>query len=659
MLKFLRKYQIVLLAIGGSLLMVVFLLQPILQQVAPNPANKKVAELGANSEKVTRGDRDLARMEAQALGEFLPWLPQALGLDAVHPGDHWLLLTHKAEQAGLIGEAGDGRSWIPDLAGQQLAIELQTLQQRGQFPTPAEQQELGQRIQELLETARARVPARYRMPVEVFDKTLAKARGVLRLQTLYLGAARLSDRRLMAQAQERGAAALADALVLTPELIAPTLNDPTESEQLEHLDRYGSVRPGDTDDNSFGIGYLQPPRLQIEWLALDPAVFESVATVDRVELRKRWQSQSPDGTDEEFRAVRAQLEAEMRAEQAEVLMAEADQIVRGELLRQIRDLESDGPYKLVPNDSSASGPDYEAIAALVVEQLRDRRDVRIPTPEVVRRNDAWLTASDIAALPGVGRAVFRVGAQQVPVFQLSQHVREVQESDTLRAQIGVPLVDPYATDAQGANYYITVLAARGESPPDALDDVRAQVIRNMRTVAAYERLLALSQPARDLAVGEGLQAAADFIADQSGLTDDAARAPTLARDLVVFRAGVQATLPGQRAPQQLQSETFTDAVIEAALPLDPLAQPDLNDADAGTIVIPLEQQATVAIARVRALRPLTAEAYRVGGESLVVQIGQDEVRDIVGWPTGSPFTLDALIESLKYTYDFDAVNEPA
>ena len=254
MLKFLRKYQLFILAVGGSLLMVVFLLEPILSRLAPNPANKTVAEFTSDGTEITRGDRDLARVEVQALGEYLRWMPGVLGLDADAPEDHWLLLTHAADKAGLIGGWDDGAGWSQDLIQQQLSIEVRALQSQGRFLGPQEQQQLLDNVRDYIENGRTQIAARYRMPQRAFDEILAKARGVARYRQLYAAAPRLSDRRLLDQAQATGSSALVDAVVLRPSLLTTVIEDPTDGEMREHLERYGAVEAGDFDDNPYGIG---------------------------------------------------------------------------------------------------------------------------------------------------------------------------------------------------------------------------------------------------------------------------------------------------------------------------------------------------------------------------------------------------------------------
>jgi len=656
MLKFLRKYQLFILAVGGSLLMVVFLLQPILQQLAPNPANSKVAELTADGTTVTRGDRERARFEVQALREFAPWLIEGMGLDPAHEGDHWLLLTHVADKAGLIGEAGDGANWEQELVTQLTTLAFQAMLQQGRFPTQEEQLALPDQMREQLALRREAVITRFRYPATEFDRLLARARGVFRYRAAYAAAPRFSDRRLIDEAQAEGAAAIADALVLSPSFLNSAIEAPTEQQLLEHLETYGDVQPGDTEANPFGLGYRLPNRIHLEWLRLDPVVFEGVAQVDRVELRKRWQRENPDGSDEDFAAARANLERQIRAEVADEIMAEADQVVRGELLRLMRPLESDGRYLDVPGDWPAAGPDYESIARLVVRQVGERLGITIPLPTVERRTSAWMTGNELADLPGLGEASFRVGAQNIPVPLLPNYVREIDESDTLKVQVGVPILDPFATGADGSRYYITVLAARAESAPDSLDEVRAQVVRNARAVAAYDRLAELGGEARTIAAESGLDAVASFIAAEARV-DAATQAPQPVRDLRVERNRVTATLPGDRAPQNLQTTDFTAPVIEVARGLDPFAPIDTVDPFDSLVVVNLPQQPAVVIAKVRALRPMTAEQYRSQGESLGARLLQQTASEFVRDAESSPFSLDKLAQRLGYTFDYRAEDE--
>ena len=396
--------------------------------------------------------------------------------------------------------------------------------------------------------------------------------------------------------------------------------------------------------------------MQFEYLRLDPSAFASAVDVDRVELRKRWQRENPGAADADFIAARPELERQLRVERADEIMAEADQIVRGELLRLTRPLDDDGPYKVVPSDWPAAGPDYERIAQLVVRQVQERLGVTVPAPVVVRRTDRWLTARDVFQMPGFGRGFFRIGAQQVPVAALASFVREVTESDVLRAQIGVPILDPYAVDAEGRHYYITVLGARAASAPESLDEVRTQVLTSMRTLRAFERLDELATQARLVVAESGLSAGVSFIAAEAGLSTEV-DVPTPTRDLIVFDGGANATLPGGTVPEGLRNAEFTDAVLAVAQGLDPLAQPDTGDPEANSLSVSIPRVPAVALTRVRALRPLTAEAYRASGERLAAQLTAEAAAEVLTDPDRSPFTLDGMAEKLGYTYDYRATDD--
>ena len=120
MLKFFRKYNTIILVVFGSLLMVAFLVPEAIQRIGQNPKGLVVARLG---DKVIRTlDYQFARQELRALGNLAPQLVGpggALGLgDERNDDAHWILLTKAAEDAGMIGESGDGKSWIGGLTDQ-------------------------------------------------------------------------------------------------------------------------------------------------------------------------------------------------------------------------------------------------------------------------------------------------------------------------------------------------------------------------------------------------------------------------------------------------------------------------------------------------------------------------------------------------------------
>src|SRR5690606_32878880 len=99
MLKFLRKYSKWILVVGGSLLMVAFLLPQALTQFAGDPGSQTYMRI--DGRKITGHRARLAFQEYAALdmlptgGQGRGGLEIALGIETP---DHWLLLTDLAER---------------------------------------------------------------------------------------------------------------------------------------------------------------------------------------------------------------------------------------------------------------------------------------------------------------------------------------------------------------------------------------------------------------------------------------------------------------------------------------------------------------------------------------------------------------------------------
>ena len=133
MLKIIRKYQLIILVIGGSLLMVVFLFEPIIGRISPDPRKSTVGKF-SDGTKLTGFDFQYASSDLSILKVVVPilLLPENNGGLGIEQGQgdaselHWLLLTKQANDAGLIGEAGEGRTWITELAQRNALYQLQT-----------------------------------------------------------------------------------------------------------------------------------------------------------------------------------------------------------------------------------------------------------------------------------------------------------------------------------------------------------------------------------------------------------------------------------------------------------------------------------------------------------------------------------------------------
>ncbi len=110
MLKFLRKYDKWILAVGGSLLMVAFLLPQALQQLGQSGGERVVATFAGGTvtaqERIDANTR--VRFLASAAGPVLAQL-------GVNEADHWVMLVDEARRGGFIGGPETGREYFSNL----------------------------------------------------------------------------------------------------------------------------------------------------------------------------------------------------------------------------------------------------------------------------------------------------------------------------------------------------------------------------------------------------------------------------------------------------------------------------------------------------------------------------------------------------------------
>ncbi|MCH8165123.1 MAG: hypothetical protein IH889_05900, partial [Planctomycetes bacterium] len=153
MFKFLRKYNKYILAVGGTLLMITFLIPVAFQSLLPVAGQQRATWAQVGQDKVTAADLAQIQQELQ----LLQVLPPLRGVGTIDQPEHWYLLVREAESAGLIG----GSSSVAGI-GQRIA---QNASLTGQSP-------------------------------RLILDTLAKLDGVGRTIRLYQDSTKFSDRRL-------------------------------------------------------------------------------------------------------------------------------------------------------------------------------------------------------------------------------------------------------------------------------------------------------------------------------------------------------------------------------------------------------------------------------------------------------------------------------
>ena len=117
MFKFLRKYDKWILAVGGTLLLITFLVPQAIQGLSQYSAQTGAtwATVGAPPAKVTMGEAEVFRRQARLIDRLGPQnLLNRLG--AGSDPAHWYLLLREAREAGLVGGPGSGLAFAQQIA---------------------------------------------------------------------------------------------------------------------------------------------------------------------------------------------------------------------------------------------------------------------------------------------------------------------------------------------------------------------------------------------------------------------------------------------------------------------------------------------------------------------------------------------------------------
>jgi hypothetical protein len=258
MMKFLRKYNKWILAVGGTLLMIVFLIPQAVSNLGKQAGQGSATVALVDGEKISAKEWEPYLEEMRALVQLQATIPQLLGpfVMSIREPEHWYLMVREAEAAGLVGG---------EELGSQAAAALQSM-------------------------------AGMTQNREVIARTLARIDGINRLLNLYQQAGKFSDVRLVDAARDEFLSMSADMVVLQADPDAVDY-EPTEDELQAQLDEYGELTAAASES---GFGYRVPDRVQIEYLSVDvPSVREMVersGAIEPVSLHRHWIENADDPT---------------------------------------------------------------------------------------------------------------------------------------------------------------------------------------------------------------------------------------------------------------------------------------------------------------------------------------------------------------------------
>ena len=632
MFKLLRKYDKWILAIGGSLLMVVFLLPQALQQFGANPRKATVATLG-NGGKITEQDKYDAQRELNMLDSMSPAIKSLMlqigsdqgqdddsNADDLPPAVHWLLLTREASKNGLIGGAQDGRGFIP-VAARFLARQY-ILQNRFSLDfnqLPDIEGQLIQNYSSEFEKSRTGV-INGGIPAVMVDRVLAKARGVLRMYDAYFSFEMPSLQESQALCNEYFDSAEIYFFTVGSNAFIDPAYEPSEDEILAQYALYSEDLPGESE---FGFGYRSEDRVRIDTLRIVRQEIADAITIDPVEVNTRWRGDRSTYPGS-FVDERTEVEKAMRDEQTDAVLREAEQDVREELLKARGGLsQNDGMYEL-PADWAQTSPRFIKIAQVVGDRLREKHGDSIPNPVTQDDSKLWRTSSDVRGLPIIGNSTKLIGPNNVPMADLAFGSPEFDPDAHFKTQAGIA-VGPLTARQTGDLVFFRVTET-SPTGPFPLEEVRAKVIDDIRSLRAYRALQAEGNKIVSAILANGMEQAA---------TDKGA---TLLKGVTVKRDRLvpidPATAPPSFELQKINTEAFRAAVIDRANTFsttDPLQRNEDRDL---LLNISLDSRREIAIVGITNIVPLTAEAFRmIETEAIRFNRTRDvNIESLKAWP---------------------------
>lgn len=586
MLKFLRRYNKAILMVGGSILMVLFLLPTTTRQLGPSPLSTVVAY--ADGQRITVHDMQNSMRELQMLEQFNPRLLQGLGVGR-NP-EHWHLLVHEAKRAGMVGGPKEARKDLP------------------------------QNVLDMLRASGAE---------SEIDQMLANLRGVLRLITTSSVGSLYSSRESINLGHRMLDTATASMLLVSATKIGDALPPPDEAALTAQYEKYRDTDPTATDAG--GVGYRRPDAVQIEWLTIDRSAIESAFAPDPIEVNKYWRQNQAKFTGD-FTAVRPQVETEYKKAQIDQALARVADVVKRELFKSTAGLPADGAYKTLPEDWASKMPKLMDLSALADAELKKQFPSITTAPSYHANDGVWRSGSDLSRLPAVGFAFLEQGnGSRVMLSQLALTTREL--GGPVAAGVQNNVIYGPLKDFRGSLFWFRVLDSRKAGPPASLDEVRDAVVKDVRAAQGLEKLKAEAEQYRERAIADGLQALAASIGGVS-----VRPGMEITSEMVRSQAGAQTPDPTMDAPE------VREAIMNVARTLDPKGDAKSVDVSKRVVSVHSPKAKGLVLAEVTGYRPMTSELFQQSAASIADFASREFQSELIV----KAFTFDRLKERHKY-----------
>ncbi len=607
MLKFFRKYNKPILGVGFVLLMIVFLLPAGVNRLVGDPNNR--TSFTYDGGVITQGEIVQAGRELAFLGQLHPAFTKVL-LNVEKP-EHWILLTREAKAAGLVGGPDDGRNSLNQLAITFADFELNQIypnnfQQRVSLRDAAISS-----IRSVLENARAGA-INGGQPDIVVDRILARARGVVRLYTAYLNAQTYSKPELQIAAEDAlSEVEVTSAHISAASIVDDTTPEPTADEIRQQFETYKNVPPR---TGEFGFGYQREPQVQLEWMILSRPEIDNVVTVDPIDVNVHWQ-RNKDRFGDDFNEAKGRVEKELHDQKVDRILRVARQVVKGQLLQASGSLETNSTgMPILPADWASRRPSFDAIAQRVADEIKSRAGIEIVPPDTLS-DPRWLTRTAVSTVPIIGTSSISAGSRPIFFNTLVFSVPEVGGEGDMRAQVGQAYMDPLQA-ADGSLCFFRILGARPTSPPDSVEEIRSQIVNDLKRMSAYKSLVERKSEIMTDAMENGL-----------GVATLPFNLDIMYPKVIVKRGSIS-----RRSGASIEDvKKLVDAVFAKAEPLDPTVP--TTDLPLAERIVVVEQPSILSLAllEITSIKPISIEEYRSIANQIMLY-KRTSLRGSYEWP---------------------------
>lgn len=639
MLKFFRKYNKWILGVGGSLLMVVFLIQPVMDMFVPDANSQSRGTYDGG--ELTLGDIKAATGDLSVLRQF------GLLLDA-DPDERsgnqdpirWALILKDAQRLGLNASMREvdqlqletGRS---DADIEQLASRINATP--GYIRHAMKNWLIVQSYKELL-AGQSHTPANER--AAMMRKMLTDQQSSAFYEAMAYGTSRLSKPLVEHFLQDQGAAVEGRAVVIDAERFVDDVPEPTDEEVASLFEQYKDSLPG--LGQPYGFGYRVPDRVKIEYLSIPMDQAMRVVKVTEADALSHYRSYPErftsdtafaEGTTPEpkpYDQVRDQVIEDLTTQRAFELVEKIAKAAYGYFYEDTRGMAKEDDYRVVGDLSKLK----------TMREVAERLDKEFGLlPEVRSAGGAWVNAGDLSGLPGIGQARL---ADNISVdfrsFVLSaKELKPDKDNPLLPRRLQVGLVGAPMIGIDYTRYLFRLTEAQSTRLPESLDEVRDQVAKDARLLAAYKKLLADKDTWLAQAVEGGLEAVAESLDSSVVPLPPTSRRVALPNGLLVVPplAGVG------------QSEAFIEAYFRTANKAQDQGGVSQAPADVTTGVVGLDAKLALAVYRVDNYEPLTREQFAENAAIPILPVIIDTTL-LAPARMENPLSLKALSQRLNY-----------